>query len=474
MSDWRDDLLSEVGTAATPAPVGRNPIAWPGYQPEPSVRWGRGPVAGVDVIAVWWNFSAYGGSFGEDDATSLVAAVDAAVAAGRPLVSFLRSGGTRLQEGMAALVGIPRARLALRRLAEAGLAHLAVCDQPTTGGVWLAVGSMADLRVGVAGSTVGFAGPRVAAAMTGVETPAGANTAESAYAAGLLDAVLEGREIGLWLHVALRATGSAPTPAVSAAATAPVADPRPTAAAPDRSGSAQVRAAHAARLGGAEVVGLLLDLTVPLRAPRADNSVAAVVGLLTGQPVVAVALAAAARGRPTPDGYRLLRRAAELADRIGLPLLTLIDTPGADPGQDAEDDGVAPAIGAALDAVLACRSPTIALVHGEGGSGGAIAAAATDAVLVTAEAYFAALGPVGAAVALRLSEDEVADRMAVAPADLLQLGFADALVDSPTPAAAAGLRDALADRLSVLAGRDAEDRLAARRRRWAAPLPGGG
>ncbi|MDQ6649317.1 MAG: acetyl-CoA carboxylase subunit alpha/beta, partial [Actinomycetota bacterium] len=164
---------------------------------------------------------------------------------------------------------------------------------------------------------------------------------------------------------------------------------------------------------------------------------------------------------------------AELADRLGIPLLTLVDTPGADPRQAAEDDGLAPAIGAALDAVLACRSPTVALVHGEGGSGGAIAAAATDRVLVTPEAYFIALGPEGAAAALRLPADEAADRMAITPADLRRLGFADALVPAPASATAAGLRRTVADAVGLLSAQPAAERLTTRRRRWTAPLPGG-
>ncbi|GAC1332976.1 MAG: hypothetical protein NVSMB13_21780 [Mycobacteriales bacterium] len=140
----------------------------------------------------------------------------------------------------------------------------------------------------------------------------------------------------------------------------------------------------------------------------------------------------------------------------------------------AEDDGVAPAIGAAMDAVAECRSPTVALVHGEGGSGGAIAAAVTDVVLVTPASYFTAPGPAGAATALRVSADEAADRLAITPADLLRLGFADALVDAPTAGTAADLRAALAQRLDRLCAQPVEERLAARRDRWTASLPRSG
>src|SRR5438309_662286 len=83
----------------------------------------------------------------------------------------------------------PRARLALRALADARLPHLSVADAPTTGGVWISVTAAADLRVAVTEATVAFAGPRVVEAFTGTLPPAGSHTAESAYDAGLVDAL---------------------------------------------------------------------------------------------------------------------------------------------------------------------------------------------------------------------------------------------------------------------------------------------
>ena len=158
-------------------------------RPSPRGASAAGPVAAA------WDFAVFGGSFGEDDATALVVAARTAVELGVPLVTLVRSGGTRLQEGMAALVGIPRARLALLDLAAAGLPHLSVADAPTTGGVWISVASAADLRVAVEGATVGFAGPRVVEAVTGVLPAKGSHTAASAYAAGLVDAVLPGEQV---------------------------------------------------------------------------------------------------------------------------------------------------------------------------------------------------------------------------------------------------------------------------------------
>src|SRR6476646_6359529 len=95
------------------------------------------------ALVVEWDFTVRGGSFGEHEADIFVAACAEAVDTATPLVTVVRSGGTRLQEGVRALVGIPRATLALADVRAAKLAHLAVVASPTTGGVWVAIGSQA-------------------------------------------------------------------------------------------------------------------------------------------------------------------------------------------------------------------------------------------------------------------------------------------------------------------------------------------
>ncbi|MCW2778909.1 MAG: carboxyl transferase [Frankiales bacterium] len=446
--DWRDALLA--GAVPLPVVAAGRPFPWPGYAARPSVAVHL--LAGRAVVAAW-DFTVFGGSFGEDDATALVEAAHQAVERRLPLVTVVRSGGTRLQEGMSALVGIPRARLALLDLAAVGLPHLSVADAPTTGGVWISVASAADLRVAVEGATVGFAGPRVVEAVTGSLPAPGSHTATSAAAAGLVDAVLPGEQVPGWLDAALHALTPDPVPVPAPAA--PLV--------PDVVGGwDQVQRTRARTTSGAELLAALVQDRVPLAARLGDASVVACVGRVAGRPVVAVALAASLRGRPTPDGYRLAARAYRLAARLGLPVLSLVDTPGAEPGTESEQDGIAPAMGEALDALLTCPTPTLALVHGEGGSGGALAAAACDVVLCTQDSYFAAIGPEGASAALRRPPQECADLLRLTPADLLALGAVDAVV-APSDAVA---------HLVALLDRDDDDRRAARRTRWSAPLPG--
>ncbi|MDP9182611.1 MAG: acetyl-CoA carboxylase subunit alpha/beta, partial [Actinomycetota bacterium] len=204
-ADWREPLLAGA-TLLDVRLARRDPARWPGYHPEPSVRAYRlrGTPSQPGPVALCWDFRVQGGSFGEDDATILQKACEHAVREQVPVVTLVRTGGTRLQEGMAALVGIPRALLALRSLGEAGLPHLSVADAPTTGGVWISVVSGADVRVAVEHATVGFAGPRVVEALTGTLPGPDSHTAEAAFAAGLVDAVLPREAVPAWLESALR------------------------------------------------------------------------------------------------------------------------------------------------------------------------------------------------------------------------------------------------------------------------------
>ncbi len=478
---WRAALLAGIALRA-PGPTAPDRLGWPGYTPRTALRWGAGTVLGYPAVAAVWDFEIFGGSFGEAEATGLTDAAAAAGAAGVPLITFLRSGGTRLQEGVAGLVGLPRATLALARLARAGQPHIAIVDHPTTGGVWVTVGCRADLRIALEGATVGFAGPRVVEVTTGRRVPPGSHTARTAYQAGLVDAVTGPAGVAGWLEAALASlaprAGSAddpapPHPAAPHLGATESAVPTP-ANRSRRDGWEQVTAARGApRPAPHQLLADLVRGGVALRG--SDGSVAARTGRLTGapgrpdRPVVGVALAADRDRRPSPAGYRLLTRAARLADRLDLPLITLVDTPGAEPGPDAEADGIAPAIGEAMGAVLGCRSPTVAVIVGEGGSGGALAATCADLVLVGPDGYLTALSPEGAAVTLRIPPRQAAELAGLRPADLLALGLAGAVTPDPTDPAFPTVIAAALDRL---AADDRAARLTAREAKWSAPLTG--
>jgi acetyl-CoA carboxylase carboxyl transferase subunit alpha len=140
-------------------------------------------------------------------------------------------------------------------------------------------------------------------------------------------------------------------------------------------------------------------------------------------------------GMPHPEGYRKACRVYELASRFGLPIVTLVDTPGAFPGIGAEERGQSEAIGACLAAMSRARVPIVTTIIGEGGSGGALALAVANQVMVLEFGTYSVITPEGCASILwkdAAKADEAAARMKMTAPDLLRLGVVDRIVEEPT------------------------------------------
>ena len=135
-----------------------------------------------------------------------------------------------------------------------------------------------------------------------------------------------------------------------------------------------------------------------------------------------------------PEGYRKAVRLMQLADRFGLPVVSLVDTTGAFPGVDAEERGQAEAIARATDASLSLGVPSIAVILGEGGSGGAIAIAACNRVLMLEHAIYTVASPEASASILWRDSSRAEDaavNMKITAQDLLKFGIIDLIVEEP-------------------------------------------
>jgi acetyl-CoA carboxylase carboxyl transferase subunit alpha len=171
-------------------------------------------------------------------------------------------------------------------------------------------------------------------------------------------------------------------------------------------------------------------------------------------------------GMARPEGYRKAVRLMEMADRFAIPVLALVDTAGAYPGIDAEERGQAEAIARSTDACLGLGVPNVAVILGEGGSGGAIALATANRVLMLQHAMYSVISPEGAASILwrdTAKAQEAATNMKITADDLTRFGVIDAIVPEPVggahrdPAAAiAAAGDAIAAAFNELAGLDRE------------------
>lgn len=178
-------------------------------------------------------------------------------------------------------------------------------------------------------------------------------------------------------------------------------------------------------------------------------------------------------GMPHPEGYRKALRLMKLAEKFGRPVVTLIDTPGAYPGLGAEERGQAEAIARNLREMAALRVPTVAVVIGEGGSGGALAVGVADRVLMLENSVYSVISPEGCAAILWKSGSErekAADALKITADDLQRLGVIDDIVPEPAGGGhseweqtAAGLRRALLHHLGELRGTPVDE---LRRARW--------
>lgn len=163
-------------------------------------------------------------------------------------------------------------------------------------------------------------------------------------------------------------------------------------------------------------------------------------------------------GMAKPEGYRKAIRLMQLADRFGLPVVTLVDTSGAFPGVQAEERGQAEAIARSTEQCLALNVPLIAVITGEGGSGGAIALAAANRVLMLEHSVYSVISPEGCASILWRTSDKAADAaeaMRIAAEDLKSLGVVDRIVNEPLggahrdrAAAIDALREAISEELA--------------------------
>ena len=172
-------------------------------------------------------------------------------------------------------------------------------------------------------------------------------------------------------------------------------------------------------------------------------------------------------GMGKPEGYRKAIRLMEMASRFGLPVVTLVDTSGAFPGIEAEERGQAEAIARSTEACLALGVPMVATIVGEGGSGGAVALASAERVLMFEHAVYSVISPEGCASILWRTSEKAADAaeaMKVTAQDLLALGVIDRIVREPVggahrnPAAATALLGtAIAEELDALSGKSADE-----------------
>ncbi|WP_229051985.1 acetyl-CoA carboxylase carboxyltransferase subunit alpha/beta [Aeromicrobium sp. Leaf350] len=395
-----------------------------------SILTGRGTMRGRPVAFVVNEFRFLAGSIGRASADRIVAAVRRATAEGLPILAATASGGTRMQEGTPAFVRMIDISRALMDHRQAGLPYLVYLRHPTTGGVFASWGSLGHVRIAEPGALIGFLGPKVYELLNGRPFPAGVQTSENLVRHGVVDAVVIPDELPMVVDRTLSLLVDGPRPRELQPRRAPVERRLDT-----WESIELTRAPH--RTGVREVLRHGSDATVRLQGTgEGERDAAMIVALarLDGQPCVVIGQDRTTQTPESPMGpaaLREARRGMELADELGLPLVSFIDTPGAELSPEAEQGAIAGEIARCISQMSTLRVPTVSVLLGQGCGGGALALLPADIVVATEHSWLSPLPPEGASAIVHGDVEhaaEMATSQQVSAVDLHRHGVVHQLV----------------------------------------------
>ena len=351
----------------------------------------------------------------------------------------------------------------------AGLLYVVYLTSPTFGGVLASWGSLGHFNFGMPEAIVGFSGPRTVELTGGRVLPPGVQTTDNLAAHGLLDGVLSADE--LRERMASLLTTLEPQPQAIAA--------RPPESEPttgDAWKSIQ-SSRESSRPGARELLAACTDELTHIRGDGSgggdDPACIAALARVAGRPCVVVAQDRSGgpnRARLGPRGYRKAQRAMRLAAELGLPLVTVVDTPGVEQSQSAEEGGLSAEIARCLYQMTGQPTPTLSVLLGEGAGGGALALFPADSVICAEHAWLLPIAPEGASAIVYRSVDQAAKLAAAqggASWDLKRFGLVDTIVRE-REGWLQDLAGVIAGELEALLDKPADQRLARRKRRFRA------
>ncbi|MCW2855226.1 MAG: acetyl-CoA carboxyl transferase [Marmoricola sp.] len=439
-----------------------------------SVVTGEGLMHGRRVAVIACEFAFLAGSVGQAAATRLVAGIERATAEGIPLLAAPVSGGTRMQEGTPAFVHMIGISAAIAAHKSAGHPYLVYLRNPTTGGVMASWGSLGHVTIAEPGALVGFLGPRVFEALYGQPFPADVQTSENLYAHGIIDGVVPPEGIADLLDRTLSILLA--RPALPGPHT-------PDEDVPDvDTWDAVVRSRRPDRPGVRRLLRYAAADVVPLNGTgQGEADPGLMIALARFGEAPCVFLGQDRRGQTTdrpmgPGALREARRGMRLAVDLGIPLLTVIDTPGAALSPEAEEGGLAGEIARSLAELVTLEAPTVCLMLGQGNGGGALALLPADRVIAAQHAWLSPLPPEGASAIVHRDTEhapEMARSQRIRAIDLAEVGVVDRIVAEHPDAAEEAeafchrVGAVLEFELSTLFHQDPAELVAVRARRFA-------
>ncbi|MBB1510767.1 carboxyl transferase domain-containing protein [Tessaracoccus sp. MC1756] len=432
----------------------------------------EGTLNGRRVALVAGDAAFLGGSIGVSAGERLTRAIERATAERLPIIALPVGGGTRMQEGTVAFLQMVKITGAVMAHKDEHLPYLVYLRNPTMGGVFASWGSLGHVTLAEPGALVGFLGPRVYEALYGAPFPPGVQLSDNLAERGVIDAVCDIADVPAafdrLLSVVQQRVGAMPPPLPSAVELPDV---------PAWESVARTRRDD--RPGLRDLLEVAAsDVTMLNGTGDGESHPGSVLAVARwgDAPCVIVGQDRHDQGRPLdPAALREVRRGIRLARELKLPLISVIDTPGAALSKEAEERGLASEIARTLSELLTLPSPTVSLLMGQGTGGIALALTPADRVVAAQHAWLAPLPPEGASAIVYRDVDHAADMataQGVRSADLVTAGIVDRIVAEPDDPArdreefCRRLGEALHDEVVRVVTMPGRDRRAIRRRRY--------
>lgn len=413
---------------------------------------GRCRIGDVETMLTVLDFGFMGGTMGSVVGEKVSMAFENAARRGIPAVAVVSGGGTRIQEGVLSLMQMAKTVTAANRLRDEEVPFIVVLANPSTGQAYASFANLADVILAEPGSLIGLSPLRTLREVSKMPLPLDAHTAEAHVGHGLLDNVvdreiLQSRIASLLQILTAQKHGSSNHNNLLKTEPLESSEVEPW--------EAVTAARNSERPQASVYFRSMLDPFIELRGDRLnsdDRSIIAGLGFMDGQPVAVIGqqrrpLVEGERYHVFPDGLRKAQRIIDLASRFKLPLVTLIDTQGADPGLEAEEQGIGNAIAKTLSSMLTVPTPMVSVVIGEGGSEGALALSMSDRILIQQYAIYSPISvnhTLGAAHHDHMLDREAAEALMLTAHDCLELGIADQVVPEPEGGAHVDPREAAA------------------------------
>lgn len=441
-----------------------------------AVTIGRGKIGGHDTVIGVCDPNFMIGSMGRAMGERITKAFERALEKKLPVILFCCSGGARMQEGIISLMQMEKTAAAVKLHSDAGLFYCSVLTDPTMGGVTASFSTLADVILAEPQARIGFAGPRVIQQTIGTTLPQGFQTAEFQMAHGFVDRLVERKNLKNELHYLLYAHPVRSNKRFCLRTGIPLVKRQLDAESTelmnryDKTPWDKVKMCRSGERATATdyIMRIFKDFR-EMHGDRYFGDDQALVGGIAFLGTTPVTIIANLRGKgfeervrrnfgmPKPEGYRKAIRLMKQAEKFHRPVISFINTSGAFCGIDAEERGQGQAIAQSIMEMSMLKTPTLSILIGEGGSGGALATAVGNEVWMLEHSTYAILSPEGYSAILWKTEgraEEAAAVMKITAQDLADLGVIDRIIPE-----FGGATEATAQKISTVMSKAIPDML---------------